>query len=397
MRIHQIKNLLAIRNNYHPLLSSIFRNNENKFFILFTLIITILSFLIVICALFFILLLFFQQKDINILLSSSELVFLSSFLLTLKSAYNYLYSGADQNLLKVLPVQRNEIVLANIIHFYLNQLLISLFIFSAAFFANKSSNITFIAIGVFLLVIIPFIAILFSIFLSSFIYYIKTSIKRKSQVKCLSFHKKSTIFSLTIVEYKCLFQFSSLILEIISFVFLYTCIFFLAINRNYKFIGIMLLFPSISMINISSFSREGAYHNNLESFPISDTIRIFSKILFFFVLYFPLHSFYYLLAFFNLHNIIILLALIPSSILFINTALINLAYDRKTIKIGWTNPQEAIQLNIPILLNGLFLGTITAIFLFSPDLFFITPSVGLIFSILLNLSFFFIQFRRIEH
>lgn len=395
MRIRQIRNLLSIRNNYHPFLNTIFRNYGNSIVNLFVYLIAIISGLVVLAGFFFLLLFFFNQSGINIFYTSSKLVFMYSLLFTLRAAYSYLYSGADQNILKALPIKRNEIIVANIIYFYRNQLFISFFVFTTAFVAHSKLNVPLMVLGLLLFLIVPLSGILLSLFLSSIFFSIRCSIKKDNLGKKLIYNKQSVLISLIRFERICLFQFSSLLIEYISFIFLYICIIFAAINRNYKLLGIILLFPAMSVMNISSFSREGTYHNNFETFPISDRVRVFSKALFFYSIHSPFLLICFFLLFFVIHNVFVILALIPSSILFINIALSGICYDKKTPMIDWTNPQEAIRLNIPLLLFSLLLGAITALFIFLPDLVFISSSTGLIIATLFNILFFIALLRKI--
>ena len=215
-------------------------------------------------------------------------------------------------------------------------------------------------------------------------------------VKGLFYNKQSTFISLMHFERICIFQFSSLLIEYISFIFLYICVLFLSINRNYQLLGIILLFPATSVLNISSFSREGSYHNILETFPIPDKVRILSKALFFYLIHLPLLLISFFFVFFVTHNVIILLALIPTSTLFINTALLGIGFDKKIPNTDWTNPHEAIRINIPILLLSFLLDAITAIFIFLPNLVFISPSGGLIIATLFSIFLLIIQLKKLD-
>ncbi|MBO7431188.1 MAG: hypothetical protein J6U56_09315 [Spirochaetia bacterium] len=339
---------------------------------------------------------FFSIKEgTEILLSSSKLVLLSSIIFTTRSAYNILYSGSDQALLKALPVHRNEIIIANTIYYYSSQIIISLYIFTVAFLANGSFNLQFTIIFILFIIIVPLIGIILSFFLSCVIHLIISHIKKNEQKKNLFYIKKSLLFSLILYERNNFFLFSLLITEFVSFIFLYIYILFISLRTNITIIETLLIFPAITMINISSFSREGSYHNTLESFPIPKKTRILSKALFFYILHLPLLFICFFVTSLKSNNNLFLLTLIPTSILFINTALFGLAHDKKAPKIDWTNPKEVFQINLPHLFLNIFLGICTALPIFHSDLLNISPITGLLTAIIFNLVIFIFRFKRI--
>lgn len=400
MRIKQVKNLLAMRDSYHPILSRLFRKYRSfavsfiingivgcSCFILLTVAFLGLSFFYSTCA------------SCQVLYIASALIFVYSFLVTIKIAYALMYSGKDIYLLKTLPVTQSEIFTCHFVYFYKNQILFSLYIIASAIYAliKKDISLTILLEGLFLAFVVPAITILFVMIISTIIYFFSHFFIISNRNKKLKFKQTSSFFSLVKYEKRNFLLFSSLKTEIVVQWIMSLAFTVIAFKTNYRYMSFIALYPAISMINISSFSREGEFYKILQTLPINNKKRIMVKVCFYMLLTFPVFIVCYGAIFAMTRKLILLLLLIPNLLFILNTSLIGVKADFKNPKIHWTNPQEAFRMNYLVFFGCILLGIITELMIFYSNLIFIKNRyIGIVGVILLNFLLFLILIPRKE-
>lgn len=393
MRIKQIKNLLAMRNQYHPILSRLFRKYNHFVISIFMNTIVGASCLLLLAVAFFGLQTFFAtiKNTKKILLMCSALSLSVSFIFTIRTVYSFLYSGKDTNLLRTLPVTRSEVVCSNILYFYKNHIVVSIYLFAAAVAATLRATSDFFTI------LVSFVSALFvplvAIFLALFVAFVSNKLSKivesKKRLKKLYFKKHESLNSLVRYEFRNLSQFSSLKIEIIMLIFSFAAFTFVSVVSNPRFLAVLVVYPALGMINVSSFSREGDFHNILETLPISEKKRFLSKIIFYSIIILPLFFASFLFASYKTNDFSIILKILPVILFVVNISFLGLKADRKNPKIHWTNPQEAFRMNFPVFFAGIFVGAVTAASLFFPEFVFLkNGTIGFLFSIVFNLCFF---------
>ncbi|WP_170861501.1 hypothetical protein [Fibrobacter sp. UWB7] len=396
--MRQVINLLAMRDSYHPILSRLFKKYRYP-------VISIIMNGIVGCSCFILLAVAFlglsffyttvdQDKIIYI---ACGLIIVYSFLVTVKTAYAFFFSGKDIDLLKTLPITKTEIFASNFVFFYKNQILFSLYIISSAVYSllRDAFSLEVLLEGLVLAFLIPAITILFVFFLSLIIHFFSQFFTDSRINEKLKFKKRSSFFSLVIYEKKNLLLFASLKTEILLQWVMSIVFTAIAFKVNYKYISFISLYPAISMINVSSFSREGKFHNILQTLPIDNRKRIMAKVTFYMLLVFPVFILCYGTLFAMTRKILILLLLIPNLLFVLNTSLMGVKTDMKNPRIYWTNPQESFRMNFLVFFSCIFLGVVTELLTFYPDLFFIKNQYfAILGGILLNLLVFMILVPR---
>ena len=388
MRFRQIKNLLSIRNSYHPILSKLFRKYgrpvQN----------VVINVFVGVCCIFLLFVAFLGLQYFfstisgvgKMLLVCSLFSFSFSLFITIRSVYSFLYSGKDSDLLKTLPVTRGEIVLANVLYFYKKQIFVSFYLFASAMLPMlKETKFFSICVAcVIAAIVFPLMAILVSVIFSFIAKNIEMKFDAAKRWGKLYFQKDTCLHSLVKYEFRNLLSFSSLKFELLSQLFCFVCFVFISINRDIRFLGLLLIFPAISMINISSFSREGDFHSVLESLPISGKKRILAKVIFYCVITLPLFAASFIFIAYTKNEYSLLLKLLPITLFVINTSLLGVTKGKQNLNVRWTNPQEAFRLDLFVIVINLLLGFVTSFTIF----FIKDESIGIICATVLNISFF---------
>ena len=363
MNFCRIKKLTAIRDNYHPLINKLFRRYPSKIIsVIMNLIVGLCCFVLLAAAFLSLAYFFSGYGNVNKILSVSDgMIFIFCFLTTIKSVYAFLFSGKDLNLLRSLPVTRFEIVASNGIYFYKKQILVSLYLISAALYGLMKFEPNWLQIAGAILsgLFIPLASISLSFFLA---FLIHQSVKRIEILKihsCLTFSKKPPLLSLLKFEIKNFRRFASLKMEIVMQIVFSVALTICAINFDIRYLAAIAVYPALSMINVSSFSREGEFHNMLETFPIDKVKRFMAKTLFYLLIELPILLICFMMAALKKDDMSILLLLIPSIFFLVSITMVGIKVDCKNPKIHWTNPQEAFQMNFVFLFASLFLGLLT--------------------------------------
>lgn len=391
MRYKHIINLLSMRDKYHPLRDRLFRKYRfPAITMLMNFIVGGSCFLLLMVAFYGLFSFFYTLDDNTILRISGSMVFIFSFVATIKSIYDFMYSGKDISLLKVLPITKSEILASDFIFFYKKQFLISLYLMSTAMLAilKKNFKINFLIIGILIVIIIPFLAIVFSMILSAIVHIIASKMELKKRHKKLIFKKTDVLSALIIYEIKNLRNFSSLKVEILMQFFFSLALASSSAIMNYKLVSLVIIYPVLSMINISSFSREGQFHIILQALPINVTNRIFAKVIFYLLICISIVIGSFCYTYIRTKELVILLSLIPNIIFIVGLSILCVKAGRNSLNIYWINPQDAFRMNYPILFLGFVIAFFTEVFIFFPDLLFISNSYfGLLLAILLNVMF----------
>ena len=399
MRVKQIKNLLAMRNQYHPILSRLFRKYNYFVISLFMNAIVGASCCLLLAVAFFGLQSFFStlENANKILLMCSVLSLSFSFIFTIRTVYSFLYSGKDTNLLRTLPVTRSEVVFSNILYFYKKHIIVSIYLFAAAVVAilKTTSDFSVFFVSIVSAVFVPLVAIFLAVFFAFVSNILSRSIESKKRLRKLYFKKHEALNSLVRYEFRNLSQFSSLKVEIIMQIFSFVAFTFVSAVSSPRFLAALVVYPALGMINVSSFSREGDFHNILETLPISDKKRFLSKIIFYSIIILPLFFAIFLFASYKTKDFSIILKILPVILFVVNISFLGLKADRKNPKTHWTNPQEAFRMNFPVFFASIFIGVVTAASLFFPEFVFLkNEAIGFLFSVVFNLFFFAITFLR---
>ena len=394
MRIKQLKNLFIMRDSYHPFRTRLFRQYRSTAISVIMNGIVGCSCFILLAVVFLGLSFFYSSIGANqVLYVVCGLIFLYSFLITIKTAYAFMYSRNDINLLKSLPVTHSEIFVCDFFYFYKNQILFSLYITASGIYALIKNNFSLKLLleGLFLALLMPAATISFVIILSAIIHFFSQNFSISSRNKKIEFRKTESFSSLIKFEKYNLSSFSSLKVEILMQWGMSLVFTVIALKTNFKYLSFISLYPAISMVNNSSFSREGKFHNILQTLPIDYKKRIISKICFYMLLVFPIFLVSYGIIFIMSREIIILLILCPNLLFIINTSLIGLKSDMKNPKTHWTNHQEAFRMNYPIIFINILLLSITELFSFYPELICIkNPYFGIFVATIFNISLFLI-------
>lgn len=392
MRIKQVKNLLAMRDSYHPILSRLFRKYRSVAVSIIINGIVGCSCFILLSTVFLGLSFYYTSIESNqVLYIASGLIFVYSFLITIKTAYAFMYSGKDINLLKTLPITQSEVFACNFVYFYKNQIPFSLYIIASAIYALIKNNFSpkILLEGFFLAFIVPAATILFVMVISTIIHFLSHFFVILSKNKKIKFKKMSSFLSLVKYERKNFSLFSSLKTEILMQWVMSLSFTVIVLKTNLTYLSFISLYPAISMINNSSFSREGEFHNILQTLPIDSKKRIMAKVFFYLLLEIPIFVVCYGIIFAKTKEIIILFLLIPNLLFILNTSLIGLKSNMKNPKTHWTNPQEAFRMNYPVFFGCILLGIITELLAFFPEFILIKNQfIGIVVSILLNFLFF---------
>ena len=398
MRVRQVINLLAMRDGYHPILSRLFKKYRFPVVSIIMNGIVGCSCFILLAVAFLGLSFFYTTVDqYKIIYIASGLIIVYSFLITIKTAYAFLFSGKDMDLLKTLPITKAEIIASHFVYFYKNQIWFSLYIIASAVYTLLRGvfSLGMLFEGLALAFLIPAITILFVFFLSLIIHFFSQFFTISRINKQLKFKKLSSFSSLVIYEKKNLLLFASLKMEILlqwvmSLVFTVA-----AFKANYKYISFISLYSAISMINVSSFSREGKFYNILQTLPIDDRKRIMAKVVCYMLFAFPIFIVCYVTLFAMTRKILILFLLIPNLLFVLNASLMGVKADMKNPKIYWTNPQDSFKINFLVFFGCIFLGVVTELITFYPDLLFVKNQYfAILGGILLNLLVFMILVPR---
>ena len=392
MNFLRIKKLMKIRNNYHPLISILFRRYPSK------VVSIMVNSVVGICCLILLAFAFLGLDDFlsgygnieKIVSISGRIIFVFCFLATIRSAYSFLYSGSDIDFLKTLPTTQSEIITSNFIYFLKRQLPVSLFFILATLSAlEKYEPSFFLILGIILLgFLIPLIAISLSFILCFIIHLIAQKTAHTNINQPLSFSKSSTLFSLVKFEIRNFKRFPSLKTEIIMQWFVSAVFTFSAINSDVRWLAAVAIYPALSMVNISSFSREGSFHDMLETLPIKTSDRFLAKTVFYFLIVLTILLVCFAITALKNENLEILLSLIPSICFLTNITIIGIKIDSRMPKIHWTNPQDAFRMNLPFLFGSILLGVLTegATFIFG--------LYGTVFAIVANVCILSLTLKR---
>lgn len=351
---------MVIRDNYHPFINKLFRKYSSKIIsLIMNLIVGMCCFILLAFAFLGLAYFLSGYGNVNKILSiSGWMIFIFCFLTTIKTAYSFLYCGKDLNFLRTLPVTRLEIIASNVIYFYRKQVLVSLFFTSAALYGLMKFEPSCFQVvnGVLLGLIIPLIAIFLSILLAFLVHLLE---KRKKVIKNRSglvFLRNSVLVSLLKFEIENFRRFASLKMEIVLQLFCSAAFTLSAIKNNTIYLAFVVLYPALSMVNVSSFSREGELHNMLETLPIEKKNRIMAKVVFYLLIELPILLICFLLVSLKKNDMSILLQLIPGIFFLVNITMVGIKVGSENPKIHWTNPQDAFQMNFVLLLGSLLFG-----------------------------------------
>lgn len=400
MRFNQVNNLFAMRDNYHPILSRLFRKYSSPVVSLVMNSIVGCSCFILLSVAFLGLFYFYStlEKE-QIFCIAVSLIIVYSFLSTIKSAYAFMYSGQDVNLLKTLPITKSETLISIFTYFYKNQILFSIYIISSAIYSiiKNDFSLQILLEGILLALIVPAGTIFFVMVLSSFIHSISCLVSISKRNKKLKFQKNTVLSSLIKFEWDNIKLFSSLKTEIIIELVMSAVFTSLAIKTNLKYLALLALYPAISMINVSSFSREGKFHNILQTMPIANRKRIIAKVFFYLTMISPIFVFFYTISYFKIRCLIIPLGLFPNLLFLLNIAMIGVKTDKRNPKTKWTNPQEAFRMNFLVFFGSILIGTITEALIFCPEWLMITNQyLGILGATTFNLIFCLLIFPKRE-
>ena len=401
IRLNQIKNLVDIKKNYHPILSVLFKRYKHPILgVLCNIFVGLCCGILLISVAYGFFVLFMSYAtEYTLAVRCSAFVFFLALIFTLRSLYSSMYGKQEQNILKSLPIKRSEILTAIFINYFKEILLISSLFYLVAVVVSlyKYSSLKYCFVYLVLSFLVPSIAIIFSMLLCA----LKRRFfsKKKLRVKKANWTKKneSTLKSLVRFEKKNIYSFPTLKMELISqFVFLVVTT-LLSIYVNQIFIISYVLYPAFTAVNFSSYSREGKFHFLLETLPVVSPKRFCSKIIAYVSLVVPQILLCMFFIAIMLKSWMVVLYCIPFILCILNMTVIGLFNSKKNAKFDWTSQREAVRVDLSAILKSFAMALLTSGVVFVPEtLLTIKVIVALLVSIF-NIVFFIVVMKRITH
>ena len=383
----KVKSIQAIFDKRHPLLSRLFRRYSNSSAVnfMFNFIVGISVVFLLSLALYGTVAYFIALADsFSILKQCSVFLVTGTLFVTVRQQCDFLdEKSKDNEVLQVLPIKKSEIILALQCHLYKNTLPLILFFLLAFIISTVSvrTALCSVLLGTILCFLAPILGLLGSFAIGVFISKSMRNLQDKHLVHPVIFKEKNLIWTLVSFEFRNLLKFPSLITELIMQVVFCVSILYCSVMINPKLIVCVILFNALSMINVSSFSREGKFHDMLDTIPIKASVRVSSKSLFYFLLSLPCLLISFIIVFVIYPNSEIFF-LIPCCLNIWAVSECGLFHSRKNETVNWSTIQEVFKIDYQCLFVSIGLSLVTVYFLIANN-----NLIGMLSSIIINVVF----------
>ncbi len=359
MKLQQIRNLQIIYDT-HLIRRTLFKKYDSVILSFVVNIIILLSVLFFVLSFFWAFYYLFANYGTfyDALSACCMLSVSSSFFLAVGKESDFLFKNDD--FLLSLPILKSERFIAIQISIYKSEILISLFFFIALALSIHSIAISSVFLILICALISPIVALPFSIIAG---YWLNVVLKRRKKSRTSTakgFKFKSFCIK---CEMQNLFRFPSLIVELISQIIFYLIVIIISLS-DFRFLGLFLVYNSLSSINTTSFSREGRMYDFLRTLPLNPQIRYMPKIALYLLFSLPLLFICMLIVAIVSTSYGILFYFVPLAINLINITLIGLEKGASCPKVDWVNRQDALQFNYGALISCLAVTLVTSIMLF---------------------------------